>query len=191
MEGVMPISKNTTWLNRLLKQRATWVSLLGLTAFLFVACSGGQAASNDADLAPDFGLVLFESETREKGEALKLSDLRGNPVVVNFWFPSCPPCVAEMPDLEQVFQENKGNGLEMVGVQLVGLDTAEDGQDFIDTVGVTYALGADENGDIIREYGITGFPTTVFIDENQNIVRKWTGILNKEKMDELVAEILN
>ena len=149
MDGVMSFFSYDVWSQRLLRKKASWVTMLGLTAFLFVACTTGNAAVNSnggdvsEDAAPDFELVLFETETRDKGEVLRISDLRGKPVVINFWFPSCPPCVAEMPDLELVFQEHKDDGLEMVGVQLVGLDTAEDGQAFLETVGVTYALGAD------------------------------------------------
>ena len=71
-----------------------------------------------------------------------------------------------------------------------GLDTVADGQDFVDQMGVTYALGPDE-GIIIRDYSVAGFPTTVFIDKDQRVVRKWTGILNEEKLEELIGDILN
>jgi len=176
------------------------VGLLGLTAFVFVACTTGAPGASvgnssgpdpavNEDLAPEVELVLFGNANHEAGETLKLSDLKGKPVVVNFWFPSCPPCVAEMPDLQQSF-ERHGGDVEFVGVQLVGLDSASEGQAFVDQLGVSYALGPDE-GIIIRDYKITGFPTTVFIDSDQNVVRKWTGILNEEKLEELVREILD
>ena len=119
-----------------------------------------------------------------------MSDLRGKPVVVNFWFPSCPPCVAEMPDLQESFERHDGD-VAFIGVQLVGLDTVSDGQNFIDGLGVTYALGPDEDSTIIRDYSGAGFPTTVFVNKDHVIVRKWTGILNEEKLAELVGEILN
>ena len=81
--------------------------------------------------------------------------------------------------------------MEFIGVQLVGLDTVEDGKRFVNDMGITYPVGADEDGGIVQAYGITGFPTTVFIDRNQGITRKWSGVLNEEKLEELVAEILN
>ena len=164
------------------------VSLLAVAVlFLAAACSSETVPS---DPAPDFELTLFGTETRQAGETLRMSDLKGNPVVLNFWFPSCPPCVAEMPEFERVYQNHKSDGVEFVGVQLLGIDTAEDGQNFVDEVGVTYALGADED-DIITKYKVSGFPMTVFIDKDLNIVRKWQGVLNEEKMEEILSGILN
>ena len=163
------------------------VLLLVAITLLAAACS---QQSGPVDPAPDFELTLYETETRQAGETLRLSDLEGKPVVLNFWFPSCPPCVAEMPEFERVFQNHKSYSVEFVGVQLVGIDTAEDGQNFVSEVGVTYALGPDED-DIITKYKVNGFPMTVFIDKDQNIVRRWQGVLNEEKMEEILSEILN
>ena len=121
---------------------------------------------------------------------MRLSDLKGEPVVINFWFPSCPPCRAEMPDLEKVFQNHREDGVHFVGVQLLGLDSAQDGQEFVEEVGVNFAIGPDEDGSIIRQYEIPGFPSTVFVDRDLKIVHEWTGPLNEEKLEELVADIL-
>ncbi len=162
--------------------------LLSVAIVLLAAACSQQ--SEPADPAPDFKLTLYGTETRQAGETLRLSDLKGKPVVLNFWFPSCPPCVAEMPEFERVFQNHKSYNLEFVGVQLVGIDTAEDGQNFVNEVGVTYALGPDED-DIITKYKVNGFPMTVFIDRDQNVVRRWQGILNEQKMEEILSDILN
>ena len=167
------------------------VRLVGLSCLplliIVIACG---SESGQADPAPDFTLTLYGTETRQAGETLRLSELKGKPVVLNFWFPSCPPCVAEMPEFERVFQNHRTYGVEFVGVQLVGIDTAEDGQKFVDETGVTYALGPDED-DIITKYKVSGFPMTVFIDKEQNIVRRWQGVLNEEKMEEILSEILH
>jgi cytochrome c biogenesis protein CcmG/thiol:disulfide interchange protein DsbE len=176
------------------------LGLLGVAVFVLVACTTAAPSSSSAlnpgsnaeaevDPAPEVELVLFGNANHEAGETLKLSDLKGKPVVVNFWFPSCPPCVAEMPDLQKSFERHNGD-VEFVGVQLIGLDSPADGQAFVDQLGVTYALGPDE-GIIIRDYKVRGFPTTVFVDSDQNVIREWTGILNEEKLEELVGEILN
>ena len=182
------------------------------TAFVAVACGSqeepmfdengepiaeGEAAvikagltSDSAETVPDFELTLFRNALHEAGEVLRLSDLEGGPVVVNFWFPSCPPCRAEMPDLETVFQSHRGDGVEFVGVMLLGLDTEVDGQEFIDEVGVNFALGADEDGNILRAYEVRSFPTTVFLDSDLRFVRKWAGPLNEEKLEEFVQQAL-
>ena len=183
---------------RVRRSRAAWGGLIVVAGFLFVACSGGDGTSDDVkavddgrDLAPDFELTLFETPNHARGETISLSQFRGQPVVVNFWFPSCPPCVAEMPDLEAAFLAHKEIGLQFIGIQLLGLDTANDGQEFVNEIGVTYALGADETGAIVRNYKITGFPSTVLIDEEQRIVSTWTGLLDAKTLDGLIEDLLN
>ena len=170
------------------RSKLALVILLSVTTVLLAAACSQQ--SGPVDPAPDFELTLYETETRQAGETLRLSELEGKPIVLNFWFPSCPPCVAEMPEFERVFQNHKSYGLEFIGVQLVGIDTAMDGQSFVNEVGVSYALGPDED-DIITKYKVNGFPMTVFIDRDQNIVRRWQGVLNEEKMEEIISEILH
>ena len=169
--------------------------VLASLALMAIAC-GNAAEDNvsDANQAPDFDMTLYANAEYQAGETVKLSQFEGEPVVLNFWFPSCPPCVAEMPDFEKAYQKYKGDGLRMIGVQLLGLDTAEDGQKFVNELGVNYMLGPDRQGDgsggILRDYQVQGFPTTVFIDRDRNIVRTWAGALNLEKLEELIQEIL-
>ena len=184
MDAPRDVSNRRTWLTTVPRSGKAWLGFVTLVTALAVACSGGGEAAvvagaadgapdlvtRAADAAPDFEIELFENANHERGEVLRLSDLTGKPVVLNFWYPSCPPCRAEMPDLEQAFQDHRDEGVEFIGVEELILDTVEDGQDFVTEIGVTYALGADVEGDLIKEYGITGFPTTVFIDRDQQIV---------------------
>ena len=199
--------------NRLWRSPGAWIILMAVGAFLIAACSGGSESSRttgngagpaidgnggrlDQDMAfevptaPDFELMVFGNENHAKGELIRLSQFVGQPVVINFWFPSCPPCRAEMPDLEKTFKNHKQDRVEFIGVQLVGLDTAEDGQAFIEKLGISYAVGPDEKGDIFQDYDVTNFPTTIFLDRDHEIVRKWGGILNAEKLEELIQEAL-
>ena len=179
---------------RILRFRVIWVALAAMIAMLLAGC-GGSSDSEGAPLAanpaPDFELVLFGNEDHAEGEVVRLSELAGTPVVLNFWFPSCSPCRAEMPDIEASFQRHKGDGVRFVGVTNLALDTADDAREFIAEIGVTYSLGPDTHGTIMRAYDISGFPSTVFIDREHNFVRQWTGILNEEKLEELIQEMLN
>ena len=165
------------------------IGVLSVLAIFAVACG-----SPSGDAAPNFDLTLYANAEHQAGDTINLSQFDGEPVVLNFWFPSCPPCVAEMPDFELAYQKYKGDGLRMIGIQLLGLDTAQDGQKFVDDLNVNYMLGPDRQGDtsgeILKNYQIQGFPTTIFIDRDQNIVRTWSGALNLEKLEELIAEIL-
>ena len=92
-----------------------------------------------------------------------------------------------MPDLQATFEAHRDDGLEFIGVQLLGLDSIAEGQEFIDDFGITYAVGPDADGSLIINYDVIGFPTTVFVDRDHNVVRKWTGPLNREKLEDLVA----
>ena len=95
-----------------------------------------------------------------------------------------------MPDLENAWQNHEADGLVFIGVQLLGVDSLQDGKDFIEEVGVTYLVGADEDGQIIIDYGILGFPSTIFITKDQEIAKKWTGMLDAKRLEELIREIL-
>lgn len=203
MDGMRPkdaSANGQTLALRVWRSPMIWPLLLVGAIFLLAACGGGNGAPDDifTDMdnageivtVEDFELVVFGTENYTKGERISLSQYLGQPVVVNFWFPSCPPCRAEMPDLEQTFQNHKADGVVFIGAQLLGLDTAADGQAFVDKVGVTYALGPDEASDVTRDYDITSFPTTFFLDRDHRVVRKWGGILTGEKMEELVQLLL-
>ena len=165
--------------------------LIVAASFLFVSCSGlSMAASRTLDSAPDFELEVFGNQDYAKGEKVSLSQFEGQPVVVNFWYPSCPPCRLEMPDLEAAYQRHKDEGLRFIGVQLLGLDSVEDGQEFIDDFGVNYAVGPDRGGRILIDYKVAGFPTTIFLDTRHEVVQTWTGVLTGEKLEELIQELL-
>jgi peroxiredoxin len=165
--------------------------LIVAASFLFAACSGlGVAASRTPDSAPDFELELFGNQDYTKGEKVSLSQFQGQPVVINFWYPSCPPCRLEMPDLEAAYQRHKDDGVKFIGVQLLGLDSVGDGQDFIDDFGVNYAVGPDRDSGIVIDYKVVGFPTTFFLDKRHEVVRSWAGALTGEKLEELIQELL-
>lgn len=178
------------------------VAVVALAALLLAACGGGStayptltaapaAASEAAEAAPDFEIALFQSASHTAGETLRLSDLKGKAVVVNFWYPSCPPCRVEMPDFEAAFQKYKGQDVEFIAIQALGLDTVQNGQDFVTEFGLSYAIGPDTDSSILVDYEVSGFPSTVFLDKEHRVVRHWTGALNAAKLDELVQEALN
>ena len=116
-------------------------------------------------VAPDFDLVLFS------GDELKLSDLKGNVVVLNFWASYCVPCRWEMPAFEAVWKEYRDRGVVFVGIA-VG-DTEEAAAVFADEVGVSYSLGSDEDGGITVKYRVAELPTTFIIDRDGNEVRRF------------------
>ena len=187
-----------------IRRRLRLLAVAATASFLIVACSAesGQSAvdapfaepasnkTEAADPAPDFQIEAFGNETYARGELVSLSTFEGKAVVLNFWYPSCPPCRLEIPHFVSVFNEHKGNGVGFVGVQSLILDTVEDGQTFVDEEGIGYAVGPDMDGSIAQNYSVLGYPTTVFLDKDHQIARKWTGVLNEEKLSEILQELL-
>ena len=190
--------------------RRPWALGLGAplaSAVLFAACGGGgasetpsstdtnkvtksEAPQRAADAVPDFEIALFGNENYAEGELVRLSDLQGRPVVLNFWFPSCPPCRAEMPDFEAQFRKHKDRGIHFIGIQQLGLDSAQDGREFITDLGLSYAIGPDVDNSVFKDYEIRSFPTTYFLDRDHRLVRKWQGPLNEEKLEEFIGVLL-
>ena len=119
-------------------------------------------------------------------------ELAGKPIVINFWFPSCPPCRAELEHFEEVYQEfgpPAGGDVEFVGVQQLGLDSIEDGAALFEEISVTFPGLPDNGFEIQTEYRIISFPTTVFLDRNHNEHRVWQGAIDKENLAEIVQEL--
>ena len=180
------------------------LAMAATASFLIAACSAesgppagdapfvepASSKTEAADPAPDFQIEVFGNETYARGEMVSLSTFAGKPVVLNFWYPSCPPCRLEIPHFIRVFNEHKDNGVGFVGVQSLILDTVEDGQTFVDEEGIGYAVGPDMDGSIAQNYSVLGYPTTVFLDKDHQIADKWTGLLNEEKLSEILRELL-
>lgn len=126
--------------------------LLGLLGFAWVQ---RQAPPLEAGLAPQFEITTFD------GQTLRLADLKGKPVVVNFWASWCVPCRDEAPALEAVWQKYKDQGLVVIGVDYV--DTEPEAKAFMQEFGITYPTGPDVGTVISSKYKITGVPETYLI----------------------------
>lgn len=109
-------------------------------------------------LAPDFALTSFA------GETYQLSNLKGQVVLVNYWASWCPPCKAEMPALENVFQDYQDQGLVILAVNVTDQDDQQKAQDFYHNLGLTFPALLDPAGEVSRNYQINALPTTFFID---------------------------
>ena len=161
-----------------------------------IACStsadGGSTGSGD--LAPDFSITMYQGQDVVGGQEVNFSDLVGQkPIVLNFWAGLCPPCRAEMPDLQEFNDKFEDRAL-LLGMdlgQFTGLGNQEDAQDLLNELGVTYPAGFTTDGSVVRAYEVLGMPTTVFIGTDGKIFNKWTGALNGDVLEEKTLEMLN
>lgn len=174
------------------------ISILALAILLLaVACSSGATDVETQGSVPvetvyDFDVSLYQGGGALGAETVAISDLRGQPVVLNFWAGLCPPCRAEMPEFQAFANEYEGRAV-LVGVdlgQFFALGSEEDAVALLNELGVTYPAGATGDGNVVRELGVLGLPATFFIAADGSLHRKWQGVLNGEKLAEITDEML-
>ena len=133
----------------------------------------------------------FSGETFKHG-TFDTSELVGRPIVINFWYPSCPPCRAEIPNFEHAYQKYGtpgGGDVAFVGIQALGLDTVTEGEQFLEDIGATYPGLPDINGDIHASFQIIAAPTTFFLDREHNIVGVHQGYMRHDDLTEMMEFI--
>jgi len=116
------------------------------------------------------------------GEVVPLES-DGRPLLVNFWASTCTPCIAEMPALDAVAQANAGR------VDVLGLDYYESvdaGLAMIERTGVTYPMGRDPRGSLLRIFGGTGLPFTVLVGSDGTVLTVHAGALDEAGFQELI-----
>lgn len=133
------------------------------------------------NLAPDFELKTLD------GQSMKLSDLRGKRVIVNLWATWCPPCRAEMPDMQSFYEANKDKGIVILGVNLTTSEKQpENIGKFINEFGITFPVVLDAESHVSDRYQVTSIPTSYMIDSRGVIQQKIIGPMNRDMMEELV-----
>jgi peroxiredoxin len=144
----------------------------------------GKIGTNKGQVAPDFELLSIT------GNKVKLSDLRGKTVILNFWATWCPPCRAEIPEMQKFYENNKNNNVEILAVNLTNSESSPDTvKDFVRDKGMTFNILLDKQGKIGNLYGIITIPTSYIIDKNGIIREKHVGPMSYETMDNFISSI--
>lgn len=182
-------------------RRPVWgVVALAILAFAVASCQTKASPGTDRPSAGEsgrsgnsFDIVAYQGQEQLGGERLDFADLlvRGDPVVLNLWAGLCPPCRAEMPWFESVYQRHGGD-IILVGVDVgpfVGLGSHDDARRLLEELGVTYptAYAVDETP-VVR--WVVGMPTTVFFSRNGDEVRADTGLLSEEQIEAAVRRLI-
>ena len=135
--------------------------------------------------APDFTVIDHE------GNVVKLSDMKGKPVVLNFWATWCPYCVEEMPDFEKVYNKYKGEVEFMMINMTHGAETVEKASAFIDSYGYTFPVYFDIMQEAAYAYYATSLPVSYFIDAEGNLVAYGRGRLDEASLERSIGMILD
>lgn len=132
--------------------------------------------------APDFTLKAYGNDNFAKDQEVSLSDLRGKPVVINFWFPACTQCQELMFLLKDSYNKNKDN-VHYVAVQVSadsksgwdpGGSDESSGQDYVTDKELHFVVGGDFDRSIATAYGVDAYPTTYFLDKDLNVISTTT-----------------
>jgi cytochrome c biogenesis protein CcmG/thiol:disulfide interchange protein DsbE len=168
------------------------VAVLALAIVFFVPLGGSPDAEPGASVdslvvgghplvgkpAPEIDLLTID------GEPVKLSELRGRPVLVNFWATWCPPCREEFPLMADAYAEHKADGLEILGV--MHQDFSDGARAFAKDRGATWPLLEDPGDTAYQDYLVAGLPTSFFVDR-EGIVRAFS--LGGFSKDGLAAQL--
>ncbi len=155
------------------------LSLLGLLAWGLVKV---QAGPRDKGRAPDFALTGFDRRQA------KLSELRGQVVIINFWASWCLPCREEAAYLEQTWRKYKDKGVVFIGVDYV--DTEKEALAYIKEFDITYINGPDLGTRIAQAFNIKGVPETYYVAKNGELRGVQIGPLKSPQLDKKIEELL-
>ena len=163
--------------------------ILGLVGGIYL---GNLRNNNPTPHAPNFSFTLYQGAERLGAKDLELSDLKGKPLVLNFWAGLCPPCRAEMDDL-QIFNDRYSEKVTTLGIDLgqyLGLGSNEDALALLEDMNLTYPAGFTEDTTVIEKYQVLYIPTTMFINSDGTIFRTWAGLLDEQVLVEISSEML-
>ncbi|HEY41223.1 MAG TPA: TlpA family protein disulfide reductase [Dehalococcoidia bacterium] len=155
------------------------VTIIGL---LLLAGCGLAPAPEVGYPAPDFTLTDLD------GNTVRLRDLRGNVVFLNFWATWCPPCRAEMPAMEGLYQEYKNRDVVIIGVDL--LEYWSNVEYFVEVNGYSWTFVIDTDGQVAMDYMVTGIPSSFFIDKDGIIRALQVGPMSRFTMEAKLAEAM-
>ncbi|HLO12652.1 MAG TPA: redoxin domain-containing protein [Pseudoneobacillus sp.] len=138
----------------------------------------------EGNKAPNFGLKTLD------GQEVKLSDMVGKKVILNFWATWCPPCKAEMPHMQEFYEEQKNNQVTILAVNLTTSEKSSDNiGSFVKDYGLTFPIVLDSEGQVGQTYQAVTIPTSYVIDTKGVIRKKIVGPMDKEMMTELLQSV--
>jgi peroxiredoxin len=132
----------------------------------------------------------FELPTLEEDRTVRLSDLRGSPVVINFWATWCGPCKQEMPLLVEQYNWNKGRGLRVLAIDTLLNDNRDEMREFVAKHNMNFDVLVDETDAIAGGWEVMGLPTTFFIKPDGVVAKVHVGQLTADQLKEYMKLIM-
>lgn len=135
----------------------------------------------EGNLAPNFTLPTLE------GDKLTLSEYRGQKIILNMWASWCPPCIAEMPDMQEFYTNHQTDGIEILAINMTESEkNIENVSKFIEDFSLTFPIVLDEKSQVADLYQVTTIPTTYILDSKGRIEQKIIGPITYDKMVQMM-----
>ncbi|HSM34046.1 MAG TPA: TlpA disulfide reductase family protein [Anaerolineae bacterium] len=167
------------------------------TAVADAAAGGAATPAPDAAVESEgaFPIVVYRGADTLGAEELDFSQLlgTGTPVVLNFWAGQCPPCRAEMPDFQAVYDRYADEFL-LVGVDIgpfIGLGTRESAIELLEELDISYPTAYALDARAVQDNDVLGMPTTIFYDGDGEVVARHTGLLTEQAFEGRVREAID
>jgi cytochrome c biogenesis protein CcmG/thiol:disulfide interchange protein DsbE len=123
------------------------------------------------------------------GNRIRLAELRGRPVWINFWATWCPPCQEETPVLRDMHNTYRDDGLELIAIS-VQETTVEDVRDYVERYGLEYTVGFDATSAIFKTYRAFGLPTQIFLDREGVIRNVVLGPVTRSQAEAILEPLM-
>jgi cytochrome c-type biogenesis protein len=136
------------------------------------------SSDNPNQFIPKDRIKDYEALSLENGKPITVANATGDLIVLNSWATWCVPCREEMPGLEQLYEEYKDKGLEVIGVSVDSFGMDDRIKLFAERIGVTYPIWHDPNDAFTRTFKAIGVPESYLIDKNGTIYHQWKGQFN-------------
>ncbi|THF62131.1 TlpA disulfide reductase family protein [Pseudothauera rhizosphaerae] len=160
------------------------VKIIAAIAVLVLAIAGFFVFTRKP-AAPDVAFTTLQ------GETLRTADLRGQVVLVNFWATTCTTCVKEMPELVRTHEKFAPRGYRTIAVAM-DYDPPAQVKAYAERTGLPFTVALDARGEVARAFeGVRLTPTTFLIDKRGQIVQKYLGEPDFDKLHALLERLLN
>jgi cytochrome c biogenesis protein CcmG/thiol:disulfide interchange protein DsbE len=158
------------------------------------AAGTGTGANASVSTDGDFPIVAYQGADALGASELDFTELlgQGRPVVLNFWAGQCPPCRAEMPAFQRVYDQY-GSDFLLVGVDIgpyIGLGSNQSAIDLLAELDITYPAAQALDARAVQDYSVLGMPTTIFYDGDGAEVSRQVGLLTEDALESRVRELV-
>lgn len=157
-----------------------WI-IFGAVILVFAVVALGKHTTPKVSTAPypGYQVPTFSLQSAQPEKVINLSQFAGRPVFINFWASWCPPCRAETPDLVKAY-EQFGQKVQFLGVNATAQDSESNAQKFIRDYEIPYPVAFDTTNQVVNEFNVSGFPTSIFVNSQGVIVARVDGAITPE-----------